>query len=434
MNQENADNINIMTDLENINSSIDEFREKYVYEPWKSRDEVLYHDPVKGTSYFLRTSGDEPYLHQYIKDQCIEYALYLSVNNDRIPLITWFEHIESGSMMKGPAKYLYPDGKLAAIEYHSICQDYDENIKDYTFRSYLEDWKSSWFSPDGKSIKKENFDCLFLKNLAADNLEEIYPHYKYYNNLVDKFCNSIVKPDLDFAELDSLRYDFLYCPDELLEWIEDRIRKRIANSIDQEMLDRCVHQYVYRFVDCELLVKKVSMQLLDFETKHVKNPEHCEVFESHSNGQKICKYGDFQYEQVGCYEISNKYKYVEVWQDGLKVSAGFTTSNSYGEYKIGPHVSFYPDGNVHKILKYCYAGDFETDIIFQRCYDSTGRVTYEQKADSDFKKQWDDVRKDAKLKREKKENFDCKQIAKTYQRLCSKTNADLLASRRVKRK
>lgn len=155
------------------------------------------------------------------------------------------------------------------------------------------------------------------------------------------------------------------------------------------------------------------------------------MLESHLNGQKICKYGDFQYEEVGCYEISSKYKYVEVWHDGIKSSAGFVTVTSYGEQQIGPSVTFYPNGEIYRIAYYKYAGNsLETDVDNVRYFDQNGRLSTLSIAHKQFQEQWTTVRKEA----EKKGQFDCKKITDTYKNICSKFSKTVSESRSLKKK
>lgn len=413
--------------VDTVNEFINRYRDTMVYDPDSYYEVCLYRDTEKGICCISGTAGETDSISEdgdFIGDrQYMKTLDYLEPGKDAVSLITCFPEIES-KKISGPVRYCYPDGRLAGVEFYQYRNNIDEESK-------IRKEQCIWFSPDGKQISMHEFDVLFNQVLKAVELTDyIYAPRKYqYRELATSFIINLKKYN-DLSLFMAFRDSVASWPDEKLRILEEKIREEYPTGEEYGILEEKIQRYLYGFCDHQKLSSEISQDFFKYISENVINSEHCEVHESHLNGQKICKYGDFQYEQVGCYEISSKYKYVEVWQDGIKSSAGFVTDTSYGEQQIGPSVTFYPNGEIYRIAYYRYAGNsLETDVANVRYFDQNGRLSTLSIAHKQFQEQWTAVRKEA----EKKGQFDRKQITETYRRLCSKCSVDILHHRHGKK-
>lgn len=334
----------------------------------------------------------------------------LEPGKDPLSLASFFTD-EMGRSI-GPVLYRYPDGCFAGMDF------YEPREADFSVRNTM---KSVWFSNDGGHIDVNSFDLSFYSSLPDVEYYDMrfLPHFIEMQHLAYDFL-SLLRTGPDESLLISFREDISSWPDLKLMFLEDLIREKAGSTYPQAVLDSSIERYVNGYLygrETEQLIGQVSQELVNFLESHHVDMGLKETFELPSQNLRIDTYGEFSYKEVGCYEFSDTFKYVETFRNGIREGAHFLTSNSYGDFRIGPDVSFYPDGNIAVFNEHGYAG-FETDLLFERHFNTDGRLCHPSEMKQDYRELWAKVNNDESERRDSRIDRRDTPARRIYRKTC----------------
>ena len=110
-------------------------------------------------------------------------------------------------------------------------------------------------------------------------------------------------------------------------------------------------------------------------------------------GAKTFAYGEFhmfRHEKAGI-DMSDRYKYYEVWQDGHKKEVYFETCVSNNTVRIGPEIHYHPDGRVHRYDLHTLHNYKESYVISSLMIDYCRRSRSMEEVEKTFQSNWKKV-------------------------------------------
>ena len=143
-----------------------------------------------------------------------------------------------------------------------------------------------------------------------------------------------------------------------------------------------------------------------------------------SDGRSQVQHGEFDWSIIPCakgqVEASfDSLKYVENYVDGLLKECYFLTDTSYDTFKIGPNLTFYPDGQLASYEHWSMCGVADNDISAFLHFDRSGRYAEYSQIRQPLQDSWRAVTERFKEKAKQKKKVKRKEVQKTYRKLCS---------------
>ena len=313
----------------------------------------------------------------------------------------------------GPMVLYYPDGKLAAFEFHRYDPFYFDN-------SCLDTGFCVYFDQQGNRLDRKNFDTIYSSVCLVGFADE--PRVSVHQCLVNDFHAEFIHKDAKFDVYD-IR-ELLYSGTEAyLPKLEADLKARYAKDpggLDSESFQNCIDFHIYRKVDPE----KVSLYCLDEIAKNMMEVERSVVNSSPENdsGEFQRVYGKFDLRPAldsDFGEISDHLVCIERFTAGIKRDVCFMTKSSFDTFNIGPRVRFYPNGDIAGFEFFSFKDLYGSDITERFYCDINGRLTSLGEMEKQFSAEWKKAIKSYKANKELEMKKVSLERQKTYKRLSS---------------